>query len=91
MSDDPAVFLKAMLWEEAKGKLRALVAVKGSYTSPYVPPSPELQARLDAAKAEGKLGVLADLKKSPTMKAFEACKEAVETFIDEFETDGLHE
>lgn len=27
--------LKAMLWEEAKGKLRALVMVQGSYQSAY--------------------------------------------------------
>lgn len=33
MSDDPRTPIKAMLWEEAKGKLRALAAVQGSYES----------------------------------------------------------
>lgn len=31
MSDDPREVIGPVLWEEAKGKLRAFVAVKGSY------------------------------------------------------------
>lgn len=31
--DNTRTPLKAMLWEEAKGKLRALVAVQGGYTT----------------------------------------------------------
>jgi hypothetical protein len=31
MTDDIRVPLKAVAWEEAKGKLRALVALQGSY------------------------------------------------------------
>lgn len=48
MSDDYRVPLKYMLWEEAKGKLRALAAVQGSYPSG----DPETAKRFEALTAK---------------------------------------
>lgn len=45
--DDPRVPLKAMLWEEAKGKLRAFAAVQGSYPSGKDPHTGERWEQLD--------------------------------------------
>lgn len=36
MTHDPNAAMKAMLWEEAKGKLRALASVQGSYPADII-------------------------------------------------------
>lgn len=48
--DDTRVPMKYMLWEEAKGKLRALSAVQGSY--PALSGNTEKWQQLDASVEE---------------------------------------
>ena len=59
---------KAVLWEEAKGKLRALAAVEGQ-TVGAMPHEPEYNAK----------------------PKYQKIREAVESFIMQFEDLGLHE
>lgn len=68
MSDyrDPIAIAKAILWEEAKGKLRALVAVEGQCGAH----NPEDKHRRER---------------------WREASEAVETFVKDFEDNGLHE
>ena len=67
MSDELIGAMKAALWEEAKGKLRALVAVSGSGPARYDDQGRRVRGR------------------------WENAEHAVETFIKDFESYGLHE
>ncbi len=59
---DPIALAKVILWEQAKGALRALAAAAGSYPSTIV-----------------------------TSTKWETIDDRIETFIQQFEDDGLHE
>lgn len=63
---DPIGLAKAILWEEAKGKLRALYAADGAQTS---------------GEEERRLGYA----------PFMTIKAAVDAFIEDIESRGLHE
>jgi len=61
---DPLAMQKGILWEQAKGLMRAMVAVDGSRYS----------SRPSGEKAR-----------------YEQVSEAIEAFVESFESEGLHE
>lgn len=64
---DPIGLAKALLWEEAKGKLRAIIAAEGTAQSGSI-----------AKDEDGRF-------------PFEKISDTIESFIADFESEGLHE
>ena len=64
---DPIGLAKAILWEEAKGKLRAVIAAEGA-----------AQSRTADKDEDGRF-------------PYEKTSDAIESFIADFESEGLHE